>query len=45
VVAGCVPQGEKDIEDLDKISVVGVTNIDRVVEVVNETMKGNVVKF
>lgn len=41
VVAGCVPQGQRNHRDLDGLSVVGVQQIDRVVEVVEETLKGN----
>ena len=43
VVAGCVPQGQRNHRDLDGLSVVGVQQIDRVVEVVEETLKGNFV--
>lgn len=31
VVAGCVPQGDRDIPELTEISALGVTQIDRVV--------------
>ena len=41
VVAGCVPQGKPDAEYIRGLSVVGVQQIDRVVEVVEETLKGN----
>ena len=34
VVAGCVPQGEQGIPELENVSAVGVTQIDRIVEVV-----------
>lgn len=43
VVTGCVPQGDKKINELQKVSMLGVTQIDRVVEVVEETLNGNVV--
>lgn len=43
VVTGCVPQGDKKIDQLQSVSMLGVTQIDRVVEVVEETLKGNVV--
>ncbi|KAK3259966.1 hypothetical protein CYMTET_31062 [Cymbomonas tetramitiformis] len=43
LVAGCVPQGEKGAKDLDGLSVIGVTQIDRVVEAVEETLKGHTV--
>ena len=40
VVAGCVPQGQRDHPQLVGVSVVGVQQIDRVVEVVEETLQG-----
>ena len=43
VVSGCVPQGQKDLPELRDLSVVGVQQIDRVVEVVEETLKGHTV--
>mmetsp|Transcript_9501 Transcript_9501/g.57951 ORF Transcript_9501/g.57951 Transcript_9501/m.57951 type:complete len:587 (+) Transcript_9501:1426-3186(+) len=43
VVAGCVPQGDKRAKELDGMSLLGVTQIDRVVEAVEETLKGNTV--
>lgn len=43
VVAGCVPQGDRKVDGLGDVSIVGITQIDRVVEVVEETLKGNVV--
>ena len=45
VVAGCVPQGDRFMPEIEDISTIGVTQIDRVVEVVNETFKGNKVKL
>ncbi|KAL6315535.1 hypothetical protein AAG906_000837 [Vitis piasezkii] len=33
VVAGCVPQGSRDLKELEGVSIVGVQQIDRVVEV------------
>lgn len=45
VVAGCVPQGAPKNDYLDGLSVVGVQQIDRVVEVVEETLKGNTVRL
>eukprot|EP01025_Chloroclados_australasicus_P031033 TRINITY_DN3131_c0_g1_i1.p1 TRINITY_DN3131_c0_g1~~TRINITY_DN3131_c0_g1_i1.p1 ORF type:complete len:530 (+),score=31.12 TRINITY_DN3131_c0_g1_i1:150-1739(+) len=41
VVSGCVPQG--NMSGFENTSVLGVTQIDRVIEVVEETLKGNVV--
>ncbi|GMN40293.1 hypothetical protein TIFTF001_009507 [Ficus carica] len=45
VVAGCVPQGSRDLKELEGVSVVGVQQIDRVVEVVEETLKGHEVRL
>ncbi len=45
VVAGCVPQGDEKLKGLEATSVVGVAQIDRVVEVVEETLKGNIVRL
>ncbi|KAI4332259.1 hypothetical protein L6164_017183 [Bauhinia variegata] len=45
VVAGCVPQGSRDLKELEGISIVGVQQIDRVVEIVEETLKGHVVRL
>jgi len=43
VLAGCVPQGQRNHGDLNGLSVVGVQQLDRVVEVVEETMKGTTI--
>jgi len=40
VVAGCVPQGDQKSSFIHNLSVIGVQQIDRVVEVVEETLKG-----
>ena len=45
VIAGCVPQGQRNHRDLEGLSVVGVQQIDRVVEVVEETLNGNLLLF
>jgi threonylcarbamoyladenosine tRNA methylthiotransferase CDKAL1 len=45
VVAGCVPQGDRGLPELDQVSGLGVTQIDRVVEVVEETLKGHIVQL
>ncbi|XP_054291033.1 threonylcarbamoyladenosine tRNA methylthiotransferase-like isoform X2 [Macrosteles quadrilineatus] len=45
VVAGCVPQGAPRAEYLKGLSVIGVHQIDRVVEVVEEALKGNSVRL
>lgn len=45
VVAGCVPQGTPHLKELQGVSVVGVQQIDRVVEVVEETLKGHQVRL
>ncbi|KAI9383634.1 hypothetical protein POPTR_013G107800v4 [Populus trichocarpa] len=45
VVAGCVPQGSRNVKELEGVSIVGVQQIDRVVEVVEETLKGHEVRL
>lgn len=45
VVAGCVSQGAPRSEFLAGLSIVGVQQIDRVVEVVEETLRGNSVRL
>ncbi|XP_008807670.1 threonylcarbamoyladenosine tRNA methylthiotransferase-like [Phoenix dactylifera] len=45
VVAGCVPQGSRDLKELEGVSVIGVQQIGRVVEVVEETLKGHEVRL
>lgn len=45
VLAGCVPQGDRHHKDIQGYSVVGVQNIDRVLEVVEQTLKGNIVRL
>jgi threonylcarbamoyladenosine tRNA methylthiotransferase CDKAL1 len=45
VVAGCVPQADKKVVGLERASVVGVHQIDRVVEVVERTLAGEQVKL
>lgn len=40
VIAGCVPQGQPKSSYMDGLSMIGVQQIDRVVEVVEETLKG-----
>jgi threonylcarbamoyladenosine tRNA methylthiotransferase CDKAL1 len=45
VVSGCVPQGDRNIKGLEDCSMIGVTQIDRIVEVVEETLKGNKVRL
>eukprot|EP00743_Colponemidia_sp_Colp-15_P005396 GILK01005798.1.p1 GENE.GILK01005798.1~~GILK01005798.1.p1 ORF type:complete len:585 (+),score=92.25 GILK01005798.1:72-1757(+) len=45
VVAGCVPQGDRNLKGLEDVSIIGVQQIDRVVEVVEETLKGNKVRL
>ncbi|XP_078614914.1 threonylcarbamoyladenosine tRNA methylthiotransferase-like isoform X2 [Branchiostoma floridae x Branchiostoma japonicum] len=45
VVAGCVPQGQPRAKYLKGLSVIGVQQIDRVVEVVEETLKGHSVRL
>ncbi|RWS26574.1 threonylcarbamoyladenosine tRNA methylthiotransferase-like protein [Leptotrombidium deliense] len=45
IVAGCVPQAAPKASYIKDISVIGVQQIDRVVEVVEETLKGNKVRL
>jgi len=45
VVSGCVSQGDRFITGLQDVSIIGITQIDRVVEVVEETLKGNSVQL
>lgn len=45
IVSGCVPQGDRNLRGLEEVSVLGVTQIDRVVEVVEEALKGHKVKL
>ncbi|XP_071796790.1 threonylcarbamoyladenosine tRNA methylthiotransferase-like isoform X2 [Asterias amurensis] len=45
VVAGCVPQGQPKLGYIHGVSIVGVQQIDRVVEVVEETLKGHTVRL
>ena len=45
VVAGCVSQAEPDLDALDGLSIVGVQQIERVVEVVQEALRGNTVRL
>ena len=45
VVAGCVSQAEPDLLALKGLSIVGVQQIERVVEVVQESLRGNSVQL
>ncbi|XP_032809007.1 threonylcarbamoyladenosine tRNA methylthiotransferase isoform X2 [Petromyzon marinus] len=45
VVSGCVPQAQPRLGYIKGLSVVGVQQIDRVVEVVEETLKGHTVRL
>uniref|UniRef100_A0A671SJU8 tRNA-t(6)A37 methylthiotransferase n=1 Tax=Sinocyclocheilus anshuiensis TaxID=1608454 RepID=A0A671SJU8_9TELE len=45
VVAGCVPQAQPRTEYLKDLSIIGVQQIDRVVEVVDEAIKGHSVRL
>ena len=45
VVAGCVPQSAPKLEYIKNLSLIGVQQIDRVVEVVEETLKDNSVRL
>uniref|UniRef100_A0A158PB82 Threonylcarbamoyladenosine tRNA methylthiotransferase n=1 Tax=Angiostrongylus cantonensis TaxID=6313 RepID=A0A158PB82_ANGCA len=45
VMAGCVSQASPDEQWMKNVSIVGVKQIDRIVEVVEETLKGNTVRL
>ncbi|XP_061449211.1 threonylcarbamoyladenosine tRNA methylthiotransferase isoform X2 [Rhineura floridana] len=45
VLAGCVPQAQPRQDYLQGLSIIGVQQIDRVVEVVEETVKGHSVRL
>ncbi|XP_066481020.1 threonylcarbamoyladenosine tRNA methylthiotransferase isoform X2 [Tiliqua scincoides] len=45
VLAGCVPQAQPRQDYLSGLSIIGVQQIDRVVEVVEETIKGHSVRL
>lgn len=45
VVAGCIPQADQHNELLKHVSLLGVKSLDKIVEVVEETKKGNVVRM
>ncbi|KAJ6664515.1 hypothetical protein lerEdw1_007172 [Lerista edwardsae] len=45
VLAGCVPQAQPRQDYLNGLSIIGVQQIDRVVEVVEETIKGHSVRL
>ena len=45
VVAGCVSQGDPELKALEGLSIVGVQQLERVVEVVQETLRGNTVQL
>ncbi|MCQ2816570.1 MAG: tRNA (N(6)-L-threonylcarbamoyladenosine(37)-C(2))-methylthiotransferase, partial [archaeon] len=45
VVCGCVPQADKNLKGMEECSMLGLTQIDRIIEVVEETLKGNIVSL
>lgn len=45
VLAGCIPQADKNNEIYKNYSIIGINQLDRVSEVVEETIKGNVVQL
>jgi threonylcarbamoyladenosine tRNA methylthiotransferase CDKAL1 len=45
VVTGCVPQGQKNHKEWKDLSMIGVQQIDRVAEVVEQAINGNVVQI
>ena len=40
VVCGCVPQGDQKAKELEHVSLLGVSQIDRIVEAVERTLRG-----
>jgi threonylcarbamoyladenosine tRNA methylthiotransferase CDKAL1 len=45
VVAGCVSQADRKLPGLEDVSIVGITQIDRIVEAIEQTLQGNTVKM
>ena len=45
VVAGCVSQAQPDLAPIADLSIVGVQQLDRVVEVVQETLRGHTMRL
>ena len=45
VVAGCVPQADRQIKGLEDVTIVGISQIDRVVEAVERTLQGESVRM
>lgn len=45
IVCGCVPQAEKDMEIFENVSLVGVNNIDKIVDVVENVINGYNVQY
>ena len=45
VLAGCVPQGAPKAQYIQGCSIIGVQQIDRIVEVVEQTLNGNSVRL
>jgi threonylcarbamoyladenosine tRNA methylthiotransferase CDKAL1 len=45
IVAGCVSQADRNLSGLENVSVIGISQIDRVVEAVEQTLQGNTIKL
>ncbi|KAF8822861.1 radical SAM methylthiotransferase, MiaB/RimO family protein [Cardiosporidium cionae] len=45
VVSGCIPQADRNLPGLEGVSVIGVTQIDRIVDVVEQALAGNIVRL
>lgn len=45
IISGCVPQADRSIDVLKNLSTIGTHQIERVVEVVEETLKGNTIQI
>lgn len=45
VVSGCVPQADRSLVGLEEVSMIGISQIDRVVEVVEQALGGNTMRL
>ena len=45
IVGGCVPQAERNLSGLENISIVGVSQINNIDYIVEQTLEGNVIRL
>jgi threonylcarbamoyladenosine tRNA methylthiotransferase CDKAL1 len=45
IVAGCVSQADRNLTGLEGVSILGISQIDRVVEAVEQTVQGNTIRL